>query len=428
MLLLFVASLPTSCTDTQQLFSRKDSNSEGFDQLHYREAATNGSTAQGWNATVAKVGDDSLQNVFFVNSTHGWVTGIRATFSDGNSHVGVISSNLFKTVDAGNSWSKIDLEIASGSYVSQVFFVDENVGWLIVQKPAKPNQGRSLSILHSVDGGLSWKETYKRDNFLASKITFDGKGHGWLVGSREYAGHTEGLALYSTNFGVSWADVYMDRHSIWSKSSTPQPTRSAVADVIPLSPANSIVLLANGAVVSVKFQGSQWLAETLREKTEKTGLNRFSRNDGTFLISSAARKSGQVWSTFWRGDDDRTTFETRLDGVYTTDLFSDSNFHLVCGYKLSMISTDSQTTQLAQSAVVLYSRDGGRSWEQVYELMGPKSLVRDQGPGKSPNVKFTKGSQDSDGPIRFFHLFGVGNGKYFAVGDSGIIVTLTAPY
>ncbi len=109
-----------------------------------------------------------LHDVYFINETKGWIAGSGGT--------------LLATTDGGKNWKKI-INFTQDN-LKQVYFSDENNGWLLCERNIY-NRGANASsyLLKTSDGGKSWETI----NFTGSertriaKIFFAGKT-GWIVG------------------------------------------------------------------------------------------------------------------------------------------------------------------------------------------------------------------------------------------------------
>lgn len=112
-------------------------------------------------------------SITFVNDSIGWITGDKGT--------------LLKTMDRGNTWHKIALDISlANATLGRIQFIDKNVGWI-------------GGILKTIDGGGSWKAQTIPLSFLNS-FYFINADVGWAVGT--YDG--EKNIVKTTDGGSSW--------------------------------------------------------------------------------------------------------------------------------------------------------------------------------------------------------------------------------
>lgn len=90
-----------------------------------------------------------LSSIFTLDAGTAWVGGSyerQSSHSEGPA--------LFRTVDAGASWQMIEIDLAPDKFVSSVFFLDHDLGWLAISS-GSPGGG-APAVLRTVDGGMSW--------------------------------------------------------------------------------------------------------------------------------------------------------------------------------------------------------------------------------------------------------------------------------
>ncbi|MFO7447890.1 MAG: YCF48-related protein, partial [Ignavibacteriaceae bacterium] len=147
--------------------------------------------AQGWEWQNPLPQGNDLEQIFFVDSSHGWITA---------------GCNLLRTTDGGENWS---LEYIGNIYsANRIHFVDQSHGWLIGSKDyygimAKTN-----------DGGKNWEEFSIPNELFTSNlldIFFADSLHGYVVNS-------SGRIYYTENGGESWQRQFfiLDRRDLES--------------------------------------------------------------------------------------------------------------------------------------------------------------------------------------------------------------------
>ena len=162
---------------------------------------------------------------------------------------------LFKTTDAGNSWSD---QISIGYWFDQMFFADSLNGWAVMP----PVCSGDYLVLHTTDGGETWIDSanfvqvgciffldtktgwlanyngiYKSTNagkdweittqnggFYAKQMWFENESQGYMIGNSIWGSGGEGLfATY--NGGVDWEpirnyiylnNIYMNNNVLWA--------------------------------------------------------------------------------------------------------------------------------------------------------------------------------------------------------------------
>ncbi|MBX3291046.1 MAG: hypothetical protein KF855_17180 [Acidobacteria bacterium] len=380
-------------------------------------------TFDGWSMKMRKLGDESLTDVFFVNQKNGWLVGVSAKDYSLGRKYDVTASTLYKTVDGGDNWSRIELEPEKKSYFSKVFFTDENTGWLVVQKQTVPGRSEGISMLHTEDGGNTWDQIYEIDGIFVTGFVIDLEGKGWIVGSMEQAEGRTGIALFTQDKGHTWTNVYPN-----AINTSHRQMDVAVSDLIRIEAEKAFLLFENGSIVSVQSDGKKWVSHYLNGKGQHATVLKFvSQDDDVQLMTSILSNSGMFTSVERRADN-ISKHESKIDGLLAYDIVWDGNLVLLSGGSSSIVSMDDYTTELSQSAKVIYSLDKGRTWSLAFELPIAKRLVDARIPNQSPAVNnILDNITDSDRSVYFRKIVKVDRSKYLAVGDAGFVVTLTAP-
>ena len=114
-----------------------------------------------------------LRDVFFVEDQRGWVVGVSGT--------------ILHTTDGGSNWSS--QTSGTTSMITGLFFLDANTGW------ATTSQG---DILYTMNGGTSWNLQTTPTTESLEAIYFTDGNNGWAVGAC-------GTLLFTTNGGANWA-------------------------------------------------------------------------------------------------------------------------------------------------------------------------------------------------------------------------------
>jgi len=128
-----------------------------------------------YNRFFSNIGGNQLRRVQFKTSLIGFAAGGNGT--------------LLKTVDGGDSWNT--LNIGTNPYISSIFFLNQNTGWLGTQ---------ANNIVKTVDGGNTWSfHTIPTTSFVAS-IHFINDQTG-------FASANSGQILKTTNGGTNWVNV-----------------------------------------------------------------------------------------------------------------------------------------------------------------------------------------------------------------------------
>jgi photosystem II stability/assembly factor-like uncharacterized protein len=119
----------------------------------------------------------SFADIYFKDSNTGWAA---------NGWVG----EVWKTVDGGVTWA-VELDATHASaYPNDIFFVDEDHGWIT---------GYNV-VFRTVDGGLSWTEHTQSASFHAAHFWDANNG---IASTRDY-----GKMMETNDGGVTWTVSY----------------------------------------------------------------------------------------------------------------------------------------------------------------------------------------------------------------------------
>jgi len=167
--------------------------------------------------SATNTGYGALNCVFFINDTLGWV--------------GTQSGRIYRTTNAGVSWTLMQSGQSTSNYITAIQFVDTEIGYASCYGGGK--------VLKSVDGGQTWVSiapeplVFIRDLHFSDAMTGVAVGHAGHVirttdgganwtfmpsnttynmvalsvqGQRMVACGWWGRAIYSTNGGLTWTE------------------------------------------------------------------------------------------------------------------------------------------------------------------------------------------------------------------------------
>lgn len=99
-------------------------------------------------------------------------------FPDANTGYVIDGSTMFKTVDAGATWTNLllyDYSINSYYYLNSLYFTNANTGYAV---------GRSGTIIKTIDGGITWTKLSSGTTNNLFSIFFPDDNTGYAVGGR----------------------------------------------------------------------------------------------------------------------------------------------------------------------------------------------------------------------------------------------------
>ncbi|GAB2609962.1 hypothetical protein GCM10027035_02770 [Emticicia sediminis] len=214
-----------------------------------------------WRPTLASPATQQLIDVFFINSTTGWVLGsggqIFKTTSAGDTwmqQTSGVTTNLnaihftdvsegvavgangviVRTINGGTTWQAVSSGVSNN--LTDVFFLNANTGWAV---------GSQYVVLKTIDGGATWN-TISIDNGASTSdsyndVQFTDINTGYVAGSsstnstsfvrKSIDGGTNWATSTSTSVGVIRRLSFIDNNTGWTggRSSNPNVTLPEVS-------------------------------------------------------------------------------------------------------------------------------------------------------------------------------------------------------
>ena len=286
----------------------------------------------------------------FFNRSTAWVTVI-----DG------IRLFVYRTHDGGQSWQKAQPPDQSfGNF--QIFFLNAQVGWIMVGKGAATGS-EAVDVLHTSDGGVTWKVISVSNYNTANNpkgLPFGGDKSG-LSFVNETTGWATGFTA-ADNF--AWLYITHDGGVTWQHQSIPLPASASQVSTIPPVFFNATSGLLPVIIPSLAGQtiniyvthdgGASWSATGPVPTSATAGTIDFVDALHGWIVSNTfdVKSNQYINSTVYRTGDGGHHW-TR----YTVRLNAD----------ITMIDFVSQTRGWAiDSAQVLYqTTDGGQTWTKI---------------------------------------------------------------
>jgi len=206
--------------------------------------------------------EEDLRDVCFVDSEHGWATGIV-----GGENLG---GYIISTSNGGDEWT-LDLPVPYDTTLGAISFVDINNGWVA---------GGDGRVLHTTDGGENWVPQVTNTNHDLQGLYFLDRDHGWAVGKI-------GVVLRTVNGGDTW----LVRNKVGIH---------ALSGVHFVDESRGWIVGNNGSIYFSEDGGASWDAQTygggsdLRDVHFLDSDNGWIVGEGGLIIQTA--DGGQTWS------------------------------------------------------------------------------------------------------------------------------------
>jgi photosystem II stability/assembly factor-like uncharacterized protein len=151
---------PSSFGYELQKFAFTDNN-HGF-AVGYQAYFTTNNCGETWKEAMKY--NEGLNNIFFLNSSIGWIVGNYLWAQD----------IIKKTTDGGLNW--IDISAPGQCFLPiDVYFSDLNNGWMLCSDP-------DSNIVRTTDGGSTWKTEEILTNTILNMFSFPNSKVGYAVG------------------------------------------------------------------------------------------------------------------------------------------------------------------------------------------------------------------------------------------------------
>lgn len=170
--------------------------STGYPHCSIHKTTNGGIT---WEVQINTIGIYSpLTSVYFTDAEYGWAVGRNYTFSMGP------VPNILRTNNGGTQWDSTLYNGTNGPEYSleSVCFINKNTGWAVGGMNWFISHEFSI-ILHTQDGGDSWKEQAAGTKQMLNSVCFVNAEEGWIAAD-------SGTILHTDNGGI----VGLSQHDV----------------------------------------------------------------------------------------------------------------------------------------------------------------------------------------------------------------------
>jgi photosystem II stability/assembly factor-like uncharacterized protein len=311
-----------------------------------------------WRETILP-SHESLLAVQFTSAESGWVASA--------------TGSLYRTTDGGIKWSRVELRNRPGNYLVSLNFVGDKLGWAVFSKYPSDYldyKAYSLRILHTDDGGESWKPQFEKQQVSINQIRFN-QQEGWATGVSYDANRTSHLILHTTDQGKHWED----RSKEFERAVNSPASFNFAIDIYAAQPSQATVLTVGGRVMLTDNGGQAWREiGTIADEFQQTGFMRIGwrGNETVWALGGTDGKEG-IWSVLsFLNKDNSWTNHRAMQVFYRDAVFLADGKAIACGSVPDY--EDPQKVTDRRAAVISYSSDEGRNWSIVYRSIKAKHL------------------------------------------------------
>ncbi|KAA9006581.1 hypothetical protein F4V43_06460 [Paenibacillus spiritus] len=164
---------------------------------------------------------------------------------------------MYMTRDNGQTWTNISPAAtvqftANPVYGQDIFFADSRHGWIV-----RTGSGITETIvLHTSDGGQSWKISALNPSSRIAAIYFDSSAHGWLMTTWDNTENRESKALYVTgDGGATWETIMQNEQYTPHSDQPPLPITGVSRGMVFRDRFNGLVSMQFGEEVRLFVTG-----------------------------------------------------------------------------------------------------------------------------------------------------------------------------
>jgi photosystem II stability/assembly factor-like uncharacterized protein len=293
--------------------------------------------------------DANVDEIQMVNEREGWLWDY--------------GTELYKTTDGGDQWTRIHLQLPARSHISNAYFSSADAGWIAASKneldfddaKGTGEYDDATWIFETRDGGKTLTERFTIADGQITQINFLDAKEGWATG-RMFRAAANGvperdanLVLHTTNGGQDWSNL-----------SARLPEDRGIEKLRVLGPGTTLLLTHYGFISKTTDGGEHWTSvEKLDYENNRIAIHKFDlRGEGYWALGGQSCIEG--WHSMFAAQDkaQQWTFHEINDVHFTDAMFLSDSEMLASGF----IQEFSAKNPDAFSAVLVYSPDKGGTW------------------------------------------------------------------
>jgi photosystem II stability/assembly factor-like uncharacterized protein len=278
------------------------------------------------------------------------------------SHGFAISSEpyLYKTSDKGKTWKSGKVIIPTGSELSSVFFISDQIGWATVVKIGKDvldEKSNESWILQTSDGGKTWNKKHFENAVLIERVVFFDNQEGWVIGRKRLRREVltdQIFVLHTGNGGNTWEDI---------STLIPDNVDDFAVNILPTKQNEALVLSVERKIYKVLLKEKiVTLLDSFTEK-DQTYVGHFGivSNEKLWIVGGADSVEG-VWGVLGIKENN-SWLKYSTDSYLKTAVFISDDEVFVSGHEI--IDKEHSGLEGERQSILWFSSDGGKNWSPV---------------------------------------------------------------
>lgn len=284
---------------------------------------------------------------------------------------------LYITSDGGKTWESKEFNTPETTYVTEVFFINPSVGWVILNDNANDWEDDSQTgLMKTIDGGKSWKILKSETKTRFDEISFVDEMNGWMSAnlySLEPTVTVRPQILKTTDGGETWTDTSEPIRKILGIDSG----RATIVEMFVENKETVKIITAEDKFFRSQDGGNIWeqFGPDLSFFPNHLGIG----NLGNVGKSNRNRIAGGGWTS--HGHDCYFASKTKNGSWELYWIKEPFNLHdiLYVSENQILISGSHQKSLLTKDwnniyAIIHYSSDGGKTFATIYQTKKAKGF------------------------------------------------------
>ncbi|HEU4509425.1 MAG TPA: hypothetical protein VFR78_14360 [Pyrinomonadaceae bacterium] len=306
----------------------------------------------------------------------------QAQFLD--SKIGWVSSqqSIFRTLDGGQTWDSLKVEIPTGSRLASFFFSSPENGWVAMVSGTNSAQNESrysswLSVTN--DGGKTWTQRQAYDDLELNVVHFPNAKTGFAAGSRmvrDAPAYPEVFVSRTNDGGVTWKDLSSQiNNAIRNQFGK---ANDYIVDIAFTSPANVTLLTGFGKLVASSDSGTSWKQVTqFSDSRPQTGYQKLGFYQQSTIVLSGTISQEGVWGDLVVSDGKASwiTYEINNLALFDVEPLAREELVVAGGAFTGHERSGSHYNGRLLPGVILRSMNGGESWLEIYRSKTNQPIV-----------------------------------------------------